>query len=104
MTPELRRHGFCANHKRVERLMPEHGIVGVTPRRRVRRTIRDDLAPPLPDLIGRDFSPGAPNTRYCGDITYVPTAGAGSTWPPSSISGAGGSAAGRWPARRSGSR
>ena len=57
-----------------------------------------------PDLIGRDFSPGAPNTRYCGDITYVPTAGAGSTWPPSSISGAGGSAAGRWPARRSGSR
>ncbi len=104
MTPELRRLGFCANHKRVERLMPEHGIVGVTPRRRVRRTIRDDLAPPLPDLIGRDFSPGAPNTRYCGDITYVPTAGAGSTWPPPSISGAGGSAAGRWPARRSGSR
>ncbi|MDA8368147.1 MAG: IS3 family transposase [Actinomycetota bacterium] len=73
MTPELRRHGFCANHKRVERLMREYGIVGVTPRRSVRTTIRDDLAPPLPDLIGQDFSPGAPNKRYCGDITYVPT-------------------------------
>ena len=56
MTPELRRHGFCANHKRVERLMREHGIVGVSPRRSVRTTIRDDLAPPLPDLIGQDFS------------------------------------------------
>ena len=73
MTPELRRHDFCANHKRVERLMREHGIVGVAPRRSVRTTIRDDLAPPLPDLIGQDFSPGAPNERYCGDITYVAT-------------------------------
>jgi putative transposase len=73
MTPALRRHGFCINHKRVERLMREHRIIGVTPRRSVRTTIRDDLAPPLPDLIGQDFSPGAPNKRYCGDITYVPT-------------------------------
>ena len=73
VTAALRRRGFCVNHKRVERLMREHGIVGVTPRRSVRTTIRDDLAPPLPDLIGQDFSPGAPNTRYCGDITYVPT-------------------------------
>ena len=73
MTGELRRRGYCVNHKRTERLMRLHGIVGVTPRRSVRTTIRDDLAPPLPDLIGRDFSPGEPNRRYCGDITYVPT-------------------------------
>jgi hypothetical protein len=73
MTGELRRRGYCVNHKRAERLMRLHGIVGVTPRRSVRTTIRDDLAPPLPDLIGRDFSPGEPNRRYCGDITYVPT-------------------------------
>ena len=73
MTGELRRRGYCVNHKRTERLMRLHGIVGVTPRLSVRTTIRDDLAPPLPDLIGRDFSPGEPNRRYCGDITYVPT-------------------------------
>ncbi len=73
MTKELRRRGFCVNHKRVERLMARHGLVGVTPRRSVRTTIRSELAPPLPDLIGGDFSPGEPNRRYCGDITYVPT-------------------------------
>ena len=73
MTKELRRRGFCVNHKRTERLMAEHGIVAVTPRRSVRTTIRGDLAPPLPDLVGGDFSPGEPNRRYCGDITYVPT-------------------------------
>ena len=73
MTRELRRRGYCVNHKRVERLMVENDIVGVTPRRSVRTTIRDDLAPPLPDLVGRGFSPGEPNRRYAGDITYVPT-------------------------------
>lgn len=73
MTKELRRRGFCVNHKRVERLMALNGIVGVTPRRSVRTTIRSELSPPLPDLIGGDFSPGEPNRRYCGDITYVPT-------------------------------
>ena len=31
---ELRRRGWTANHKRVERLMRQHGIVGYRPRRR----------------------------------------------------------------------
>jgi transposase InsO family protein len=39
----------------------------------VRTTIRSELSPPLPDLIGGDFRPGEANRRYCGDITYVPT-------------------------------
>ena len=30
-------------------------------------------APPLPDLVTRDFSVGTPGERTCGDITYVPT-------------------------------
>ena len=73
MTRELRRRGFCVNHKRVERLMALHKMRGVAPRRSVRTTIRSELSPPLPDLIGGDFSPGEPNRRYAGDITYVPT-------------------------------
>jgi len=48
MTEELRRQGYCANHKRIERLMREHDIVGVTERRRVRTTIQAEDAPPLP--------------------------------------------------------
>jgi putative transposase len=73
MTRELRRRGFCLNHKRTERLMAENGIVAVTPRRFVRTTLPAKLAAPLPDLIGRDFSTGEPNCRYVGDITYIPS-------------------------------
>ena len=30
-------------------------------------------APPLPDLVRRDFSVGEPGERTCGDITYIAT-------------------------------
>lgn len=74
MTTELARRGYCVNHKRVERLMVENGIVAADARRKkLRTTIPDVSAPPLPDLIGRDFSVGEPARRTCGDITYVPT-------------------------------
>ena len=73
ITAELHRFGYCVNHKRVEQLMQKNGIVGVTPRRRVRTTIADKNAPPLPDLARRRFAPGAPNVAWAGDITYIPT-------------------------------
>lgn len=74
MTDELRDRGFCANHKRVERLMAENAIYAQDGRRRkVRTTIPDVTAPPLPDLVKRDFSVGEPGLRTCGDITYIPT-------------------------------
>ena len=73
VTKELRRRGYCVNHKRVERLMAENGIVGVTPRRFVRTTLPAKMAPGLDDLVAGDFRPGAPNRRYAGDITYVRT-------------------------------
>jgi transposase InsO family protein len=53
--------------------MAQNDIVGVTPRRFVRTTLPAKLAPGLDDLVDRDFSPGTPNRRYAGDITYVPT-------------------------------
>lgn len=65
---QLRRRGFCVNHKRVARLMAQSGLVGVTNRRKWRRG--DDAKGPLaPDLIGRDFSAGAPDQRWVADIT-----------------------------------
>jgi putative transposase len=73
MTPELRDRGWAVNHKRVERLMRVHGIVGVHQPPRVRTTIPAEHAPPLPDLIGRLFDPGAPDVAWVGDITYIPT-------------------------------
>ena len=73
MTPELRERGWVVNHKRVERLMRIHGIVGVHKPAKVRTTIPAEDAPPLPDLIGRRFDPGAPDVAWVGDITYVAT-------------------------------
>ena len=78
MTGELRRRGFCDNHTQVERLMAENGIYAKDGRRKkVRTTIPDLTAPPLPDLVKRDFSVGEPGLRTCGDITYIPT---GESW------------------------
>jgi len=73
ITRELRRRGRLVNHKRVERLMRRHDVVGLTERRRVRTTIPAEDAPPLPDLVERRFAPGAPDVAWAGDITYVPT-------------------------------
>lgn len=74
MTDELRRRGYCINHKRTERLMAQNGIHAKDGRRRRHRTTIPDLAaPPLPDLVQREFGVGEPGLRTCGDITYVPT-------------------------------
>ena len=74
MTTELAARGFCCNHKRVERLMATHGIYATDGRRKkVRTTIPDVTAPPLPDLVKRDFAVAEPGERTCGDITYIPT-------------------------------
>jgi transposase InsO family protein len=74
MTGELVRRGYCVNHKRTERLMSENGIFATDARRQKHRTtIPDVTAPPLPDLVNRDFRVGEPGKRTCGDITYIPT-------------------------------
>jgi putative transposase len=70
---ELARRGWSANHKRVERLMRSHGIVGYRPRRRRNLTRQDRGAAPAPDLLGRLFDPDQLNVAWCGDVTYIPT-------------------------------
>jgi putative transposase len=70
---ELRRRGWSANHKRVERLMRTHGIVGYRPRRRRSLTKQDRAAPPAPDLLGRLFDPDRLDVAWCGDVTWIPT-------------------------------
>lgn len=71
---ELRRRGRRVNRKRIERIMRQRGIVGITRRRRRSLTKPDATAVPAPDLIGRDFTAPAPGQRLVGDITYLPTA------------------------------
>ncbi|MCT2278664.1 IS3 family transposase [Micromonospora chalcea] len=66
--------GQRVNHKRVARVMREHGLAGIRLRRRVRTTVPDQSGRKFPDLLGRDFTAPAPNCRYVGDITYLPLA------------------------------
>lgn len=74
MHTALADRGFCHNHKKTERIMATHGVYAVDGRRKkVKTTIPDISAPPLPDLIRRDFTTGEPGRRTCGDITYIPT-------------------------------
>jgi putative transposase len=73
MTVELSNRGSVVNHKRVERLMRVHGMVGVHKTAKVRTTIRAEHNPPLPDLVGRRFDPGIPDVAWVSDITYIPT-------------------------------
>lgn len=68
------------NHKRIGRVMREHGIAGYRRRRRVRTTIPEPAQSPVPDLLGRDFTAPAPNIVHVGDITYLPLADGGNLY------------------------
>jgi putative transposase len=70
---ELRRRGQAVNHKRIERLMRTHRIIGYRPRRRRSLTKHDTTQSPAPDLLGRLFDPDQPDLAWCGDVTWIPT-------------------------------
>ena len=72
---QLRRDGHRHGRKRIARLMRTAGLHGRTPRRFKRTTIADPAAAARADLVRRDFAvdAAAVNTRWCGDITYIPT-------------------------------
>ncbi len=73
VTAELRDRGRRVNRKRVERLMRAHNIAGIRPRRPKRTTTPARSKAKLPDLLRREFSPGAPDRAWCSDITYIRT-------------------------------
>lgn len=74
----LRREGTRVGRKRVERLMREDGLAGVSPRRGA-FTRRDPKATPAPDLVERDFTAPAPNRLWVTDLTMIST-GEGPLW------------------------
>jgi putative transposase len=71
----LRRDGDRCGRRRVARLMRQAGLQGRHRRRGQRTTVPDPRAAARPDLVLRNFQPNpqATNTRWCGDITYIPT-------------------------------
>ncbi|GGV71007.1 putative transposase for insertion sequence element IS986/IS6110 [Streptomyces longisporoflavus] len=74
----LKREGVQVGRKRVERLMREADIAGISPRRKG-FTRRDPKADPAPDLVQRDFTASAPNRLWVTDLTMIAT-GEGPLW------------------------
>lgn len=70
---DLRAEGWRVSRKRVARLMRQAGLVGRTPRRRRYTTDSAHGLPVAPNLLNREFSAAAPNRKWVGDITYIPT-------------------------------
>ena len=74
IVPALRTKGIQCNHKRVERLMREMGIAGVSRRRqRPTTTLSTHTFPVAPNVLNRAFSADAPNQKWLADITYIDT-------------------------------
>jgi putative transposase len=70
---DLKADGISVSKKRVARLMREEGLSGVSRRKGVITTKRDNKASPAPDLVGRNFQAQKPNALWVADITYIPT-------------------------------
>jgi transposase InsO family protein len=73
ITRELKRQGFGVGRRRVARLMREHGITGITRRRRRSLTKPDPHAAAVPDLIRRQFTAPMPGLKLIGDISCFRT-------------------------------
>jgi putative transposase len=73
MHAELRTLGHRLSRKRVWRLMKAAGLQGRHPRAWKRTTVPGDQPVPAPDLLGREFTAERPDSRWCGDITYIKT-------------------------------
>jgi putative transposase len=73
MTHHLRRQGFDVAFCTTDRLMRDLGMNGVRRGRGVRTTIAAKDGHRAGDLLNRDFTAPAPNTRWVADFTYCRT-------------------------------
>ena len=73
MTAYLRRCGYQVSAGRVDRLMRVARMNGVRRGNRVRTTIPSKDGVRAGDLLNRDFTAIAPNTKWVTDFTYVRT-------------------------------
>ena len=73
ITAELQDQGWQVSKNTVAAVMAEHRLVARPKRRRRSLTRADKTARRPPDLVGRDFSAPAPDVKWCGDLTEIPT-------------------------------
>lgn len=65
--------GWRVSVNTVAESMRRQGLVGRKPKRCKGLTKQDRMAPRFPDLLRRDFTAPAPNHKWCGDMTQIPT-------------------------------
>lgn len=70
----LRNKGRRVGKKRVERLMRRQGLRASAASRYVVTTDSKHAEPIAPNVLEQDFTATAPNQKWAGDITYIPTA------------------------------
>ena len=70
VTAQLHAEGILVNHKKVMRLMREHGLT-VRPRRRFVATTDSDHDGPIFPNLAKDVLPTGPNELWVADITYI---------------------------------
>jgi transposase InsO family protein len=70
---DLRAAGWVVSEKTVAKSMARQGLVARAKKRRKNLTRPDKRVVPFPDLVKRDFTAPAPNTKWVGDMTEIPT-------------------------------
>jgi putative transposase len=70
---DLREAGWTVSEKTVADSMRRQGLVARRIKRRNGLTRQDKTAPKFPDLLKRDFTASAPNCKWVGDMTEIPT-------------------------------
>lgn len=73
LVADLRDAGWTISEKTVADSMRRQHLVARRIRRRSGLTRQDKTAPKFPDLLKRDFTAEAPNCRWVGDMTEIPT-------------------------------
>jgi len=73
LVDDLRDLGWQVSEKTVADSMRRQGLVARRIKRRTGLTKQDKTAPKFPDLVKRDFTAAAPNCKWVGDMTEIPT-------------------------------
>ncbi len=67
----LKVQGFMINHKRVERLMRQAGLVGKAGRIYRRKPLPKNPCINVPNIMREEGAPTRPNQQWAGDVTYL---------------------------------
>jgi putative transposase len=70
---DLTEGGWRVSEKTVAKSMARQQLIARSKKRRKGLTRPDKRKRPFPDLVQRDFTAPAPNVKWCGDMTEIPT-------------------------------